>query len=70
MVDTRPLLATSLLERLSVMVGSPEELGLLLEMAALFEELPFLEVRPLSESGCCNIQADLVIVLLWQLASI
>lgn len=66
MVDTRPLLDTSLLERLSVMVGSPEELGLLLEMAALFEELPFLEVRPLSESACCNIQEDLLIVLLRQ----
>ncbi|KAG5598151.1 hypothetical protein H5410_029521 [Solanum commersonii] len=48
------------------MVGSPEELGLLLEMAALFEELPFLEVRPLSESACCNIQEDLLIVLLRQ----
>uniref|UniRef100_M1CE94 Uncharacterized protein n=1 Tax=Solanum tuberosum TaxID=4113 RepID=M1CE94_SOLTU len=35
-------------------------------MAALFEELPFLEVRPLSESACCNIQEDLLIVLLRQ----
>lgn len=60
MVDTRPLLDTSLLDRLSVMVGSPEELGLLLEMAALFEELPFLKVRPLSESACCNIQEDFI----------
>ena len=52
MVDSRPLLDTSLLERLSV--GSPEELGLLLDTAALFDELPFREVRPLSESGCCH----------------
>ena len=53
MVDRRPVLDTNLLERLSV--GSPVEAGLLLEMAALLEELPFLEVRPLSESACTSL---------------
>lgn len=48
-VDKRPLLDTNLLDRPSV--GSPDELGLL-KMTALFEELPFRDVLPLSESGC------------------
>lgn len=48
--DMRLLLDTSRLDRPSL--GSPEELGLLLEMRALFEVLPFREVRPLSESAC------------------
>lgn len=52
MVDKRPVLDTNRLERPSV--ASPDELGLLLEMAGLFEELPFLEVRALSESNCCK----------------
>lgn len=52
-VDRRLLLETSRLERLSL--GSPEELGLLLVMKGLFEELPFREeLRALSESGCCK----------------
>jgi hypothetical protein len=50
-VDRRPLLETSRLDRLSL--GSPEELGRLLDMTGLFEVLPFLdELRVLSESGC------------------
>lgn len=51
--DMRLLLDTSRLDRPSL--GSPEELGLLLEMRALFEVLPFREVRPLSESGCTSL---------------
>lgn len=57
MVDRRPVLDTNLLERLSV--GSAEEVGLLLDMIALLEELPFLELRPLSESACCKIENKL-----------
>lgn len=34
--------------------GSLDELGLLIEIAALFDELPFREVWPLSESSCCG----------------
>ena len=53
-VDRRPLLETSRLERPSV--GSPEELGLLLEMIALFELLPCREDdRTFSESGCTSL---------------
>ena len=49
MVDRRPLLEISRLDLLSL--GSPEELGLLLDMTGLFEVLPFLdELRVLSES--------------------
>lgn len=50
-VDTRPPLEASRLERTSL--GSVEEVGLLAEMAR-FEELPFREVRPLSESNSCK----------------
>lgn len=53
MVDRRPVLDSNLLERLSV--GSAEEVGLLLDMTALLEELPFLELRPLSESPCTSL---------------
>lgn len=54
MVDRRPLLETSRLDRLSL--GSPEELGRLLDMTGLFEVLPFLdELRVLSESGCTSL---------------
>lgn len=61
MPDNRPLLDTNLLlARLSV--GSPEELGLLLEIAALLDELQFLAVRPLSESACCKI-IDILFIL-------
>ena len=52
--DMRLLLDTSRLDRPSL--GSPEELGLLLEMRALFEVLPFREVRPLSESACWKVK--------------
>ena len=49
-VDKRPLLETSRLERLSLY--SPDELGLLLEMIAFLEVLPYREeLRPFSESG-------------------
>lgn len=51
-VDRRPLLETSRLDRFSL--GSPEELGLLLDTTGLFEVLPLRELRPLSESGCCK----------------
>lgn len=52
-VDRRPLPETSRLERLSV--GSPEELGRLLDTIALFEVLPFREeLRGLSDSACWN----------------
>jgi len=52
-VDRRPLLEASRLDRFSL--GSPEELGRLLEITALFEVLPFREDdRGLSESGCCK----------------
>lgn len=47
-VDIRPLPEPSRLWRLSL--GSPEELGLLLDTTALFELLPVRESRPLSES--------------------
>lgn len=53
-VDTRPPLEASRLERTSL--GSVEEVGLLAEMAR-FEELPFREVRPLSESNSCKMHA-------------
>lgn len=53
-VEARPVLEiTLLLFRTSV--ESPDEFGLPLEIAALLDELQFLEVRPLSESGCCNL---------------
>lgn len=38
----------------SVGVCSPDELGLVPEAAAYFDELPFREDRNLSESGCCK----------------
>lgn len=51
--DKRLLLETSRLDRPSL--GSPEELGLLLDIIGLFEELPLrVELRALSESGCCK----------------
>lgn len=50
--DNRPMLDTTLLEWPSV--ASAEELGRVLEMAALFEEPPFREVCPFSESACCR----------------
>ena len=50
-VDRRPLLDISRLDRFSL--GSPEELGRLLDTTGLFELLPLREeLRPLSESGC------------------
>lgn len=58
-VDTRPTLDTNRLDRPSV--KSPEELGLLLLVtAALFEELPFREVRAFSESASCQTQVHKV----------
>lgn len=48
-VDRRPLVDIRRLDRLSL--GSPDELGLLVDTTALFEVLPFRELRPLSESG-------------------
>ena len=49
-VDRRPLLETNRLDLFSL--GSPEELGRLLETTGLFEALPFRdELRALSESG-------------------
>lgn len=50
--DTRLPLEASRLERTSL--GSVEEVGLLAEMAR-FEELPFREVRPLSESNSTSL---------------
>lgn len=53
-LDNRPRLVTKRLERPSA--NSPEELSLLLlVMTALFEELPFREVCPFSESASCTI---------------
>lgn len=50
-VDRRLLLEINRLDRLSL--GSPEELGLLLDIIGLFEALPLrVELRALSESGC------------------
>lgn len=54
-VEGRPLLETNRLFRLSPC--SPEELGLLLEMTAFLEVLPYRELRPLSESGCWKMKA-------------
>ena len=52
-VDRRPLPEASRLDRFSL--GSPEELGRLLDITALFEVLPFREDDwGLSESGCCK----------------
>ena len=53
-VDIRPLVECSLLVRLSL--GSPDEPGLLDDAIALFEVLPFREVRPLSRSACWGVQ--------------
>ncbi|PSR89759.1 Casein kinase 1-like protein [Actinidia chinensis var. chinensis] len=51
-LDKRPALEASRLERTSL--GSPDEaVGLLAEMAR-FEELPFREVWPFSESNSCK----------------
>lgn len=50
-LDTRPVLDTSRFARGSV--KSPEELGLVPDMAALFEELPFREFL-LFSVGCCK----------------
>lgn len=49
-VEIRPLPEPSRFNRLSP--GSPEELGRLLDIIALFEVLPVREIRPLSESAC------------------
>lgn len=50
-VDNRPLLESNRLDRFSL--GSPEELGRLLDTTALFEVLPFRDDdRGLSESVC------------------
>lgn len=53
-VDIRPLVECSLLVRLSL--GSQDEPGLLDDAIALFEVLPFREVRPLSRSACWRVQ--------------
>ena len=50
-MESRPLDDSSRLGRPSLGSRSPEELGLLVEATALFEVLPFLEPRPLSESA-------------------
>lgn len=50
----RPLPEPSRFDRLSL--GSPEELGLLLDTTALFEVLPVREMRPLSESPCTSLE--------------
>lgn len=53
-VDRRLLLETIRLDRFSL--GSPEELGRLLDITALFEELPFLDdERGLDESGSTSL---------------
>lgn len=52
-VECRPLLETSLLERLSL--NSADELGLLFDIIAFLELFPYREeLLPLSESGCCT----------------
>lgn len=60
LVERRPLLETR--RPILLSFGSPEELGLLLETIALFDELTWkeVEVRPLCES-CCKMPQNMML---------
>lgn len=60
-VDKRPLPVPSQERRFSL--GSPDELGRLLDITTLFEVLTFLDKRPLSESFCCRMKRHHICVI-------